>query len=101
MYSKTCLKQTLLNRALSLLKMFFSCVYVQGKDRYKIGYSNSQSTTNKMQRFSNLVIYVRHSTCFRQFSHPSSGAQNCTYSVRYRYCHLLLATGGSNSLTNA
>jgi len=33
--------------------------------------------------FHNFFISVRRSTCFRQFFHPSSGAQNCTYSVRY------------------
>jgi len=33
--------------------------------------------------FHNLFISVRRSTCFRRFFHPSSGAQNCTYSVRY------------------
>ena len=54
----------------------------------------SQSSTNEMQRFSNFFISVRSSTCFRRFFRPSSGAQNCTYSVRYlsdRYCYLLLA----------
>jgi hypothetical protein len=43
--------------------------------------------------FLNLFISVRRSTCFRRFFRPSSGAQNCTYSVRYlsdRYCYLLL-----------
>ena len=43
--------------------------------------------------FHNLFISVRHSTCFRRFCRPSSGAQNCTYSVRYlsdQYCYLLL-----------
>jgi len=33
--------------------------------------------------FHNLCISVRRSTCFRRFYRPSSGAQNCTYSVRY------------------
>jgi len=28
--------------------------------------------------FLNLFISVRHSTCFRRFFLPSSGAQNCT-----------------------
>jgi len=54
----------------------------------------SQSTTKKIQRFSNLFISVRSSTCFRRVFRPSSGAQNCTYSFRYlsdRYCYLLLA----------
>ena len=32
--------------------------------------------------FHNLFIFVRRSTCFRRFFRPSSGAQNCTYSVR-------------------
>jgi len=46
-----------------------------------------------MQLFSNLFIYVRSSTCFRRFFRPSSGVQNCTYSVSHlsdRYCYLLL-----------
>ena len=43
--------------------------------------------------FHSLFIFVRRSTYFRRVFHPSSGAQNCTYSVRYlsdRYCYLLL-----------
>ena len=32
--------------------------------------------------FHNLFISVRRSTCFRWFFRPSSGAQNCIYSVR-------------------
>ena len=46
--------------------------------------------------FLNLFISVRPSTTFRRFLRPSSGAQNCTYSVRYlsdHYCYLLLAAG--------
>jgi len=34
--------------------------------------------------FHSLFISVRRSTCFRRFFRPSSGAQSCTYSVRYR-----------------
>jgi len=44
--------------------------------------------------FHNLFISLRRSTCFRRVLCPSSGAQNCTYKVRYlsdRYCYLLLA----------
>jgi len=33
--------------------------------------------------FLNLFISVRRCACFRQFFCPSSGAQNCTHSVRY------------------
>jgi len=33
--------------------------------------------------FHNLFISVRRSACFRRIFCPSSGAQNCTYSVRY------------------
>ena len=39
---------------------------------------NQQAAT-----FQNLFISVRRSMCFRRFFHPSSGAQNCTYSIRY------------------
>jgi len=53
-----------------------------------------------------LFVSVGRSTCFRRFFRPSSGAQNCTYSVRYlsdQYCYLLLAlarlaSGSSNGL---
>jgi len=34
-------------------------------------------------KFHIFFISVRRSTCFRRFFRPSSGAQNCTYSVRY------------------
>jgi len=63
----------------------------------------SQSTTNKMQRFSNLFISVRRCTCFGRVFRPPPGVQNCTYSVRYlsdSYCYVLLAAGSSNDLTN-
>jgi len=40
--------------------------------------NNQQDAT-----FRNSFISVRRSTCFRRFFRPSSGAQNCTYSVRY------------------
>jgi hypothetical protein len=54
--------------------------------------------------FLNLSITLRCSACFRRFFRPPSGAQNCTYSVRYlsdRYCYLLLAWPGSSiGLTN-
>jgi hypothetical protein len=33
--------------------------------------------------FLELFISINSSTCFRRFLHPSSGAQNCTYNVRY------------------
>jgi hypothetical protein len=36
-----------------------------------------------MQRFLDLFISINCSTCFRRFLRPSSGPQNCTYSVRY------------------
>jgi len=36
-----------------------------------------------MQRFLDLFISINSSTCFRRFLRTSSGAQNCTYSVRY------------------
>ena len=39
----------------------------------------------RFAKFHNLFISVRRSTCFRQLFSPSSGAQNCTYSVRWQY----------------
>ena len=53
--------------------------------------------------FHNLFISVRRCTCVRRFFRPSSGAQNCTYGVRYlsdQYCYLLLAASSSIGLTN-
>ena len=49
--------------------------------------------------FHNLFFSVRRLTCFGRFLRPSSGAQNCTYSVTYlsdQYCYLLLAWPGWN-----
>jgi hypothetical protein len=39
----------------------------------------------------NILYYCQCSTCFRQFLHPSSGAQNCTHSIWYM-SSLLAAT---------
>ena len=96
---------------LTFLRSFISAllpaliIKIEWKKVYMIqGAKYSRSTTNNMQSFSNLFIFVRRSTCFRRFFRPSSGAQNCTYSVRHlsdRYCYLLLAAGSSNGLTNA
>jgi len=36
-----------------------------------------------MQRFLDLFISINCSACFRRILRPSSGAQNCIYSVRY------------------
>jgi len=36
-----------------------------------------------MQHFLDLFISINWSTYYRWFLRPSSGAQNCTYSVRY------------------
>jgi len=44
------------------------------RDTSQEAVSYSQSTTNKMQRFSDLFISVRRCTCFRRFFRPSSGA---------------------------
>jgi hypothetical protein len=52
--------------------------------------------------FHSLFISVRHCICFRRVFRPSSGAQNCTYSVRYlsdQHCNLLLAWTGCSILS--
>jgi len=41
------------------------------------------STTKKIQRFLVLFTCINYSTGFRRLLRPSSGSQNCTYSVRY------------------
>ena len=43
----------------------------------------SYSTTNKMHLFLKLFILVKRSTCFGRSFRPSSGVQDCTYSIRY------------------
>jgi len=38
--------------------------------------------------FLEFIYIYRHSTCFRRFLYPSSGAHNCTYG--FRYCQSIL-----------
>ena len=47
---------------------------------YRITFSACKKQDAK---FHSLFISVRRSTCFRRVFRPSSGAQNCTYNVRY------------------
>jgi hypothetical protein len=47
----------------------------------------------------NILYYCQYSTCFRLFLRPSSGAQNCTYSIWYVWS--LLAATASNSSKQA
>ena len=58
--------------------------------------------TNKMQRYTvYLFISVKCSTCFRRFLRPSSGAENCIYSIGYFvkiYCYLSLSWKRWNSV---
>jgi hypothetical protein len=54
----------------------------------------SYSTTNKMHLFFKLFILVKHCKCVGRSFRPSSGAQDCTYSIRHMSnscCYLLLA----------
>ena len=48
-------------------------------------YSQQEAT------FLEFTYFYRHSTCFRRFPRPSSGAHNCTYSFRHCQPILLLA----------
>jgi len=93
--SETCVKTVIVN---NLMDLTFNLTFVGPGIANIISEYNQQDAT-----FLNLFISVRRSGCFRRFFRPSSGAQNCTYSIRYlsdRYCDLLLALGGSNGLTN-
>jgi hypothetical protein len=56
--------------------------------------------TNKMHLFLKLFILVKHSTYFGRSFRPSSGAQNCTYSIRHmsNSCCYLLASGDEMEL---
>jgi hypothetical protein len=51
-------------------------------------YSKLQPTRCNVSWF---IYFYRHSTCFRRFLHPSSGAHNCSYSFRHCQPVLLLA----------
>ena len=55
----------------------------------------SYSTINKMHLFLKLFILVKRSSCFGRSFHPSSGAQNYTYSNSHtsNSCCYLLLTG--------
>jgi hypothetical protein len=66
---------------------------LQGLDvcSYSFKY-NQQDTT-----LYNILYYCQCSTCFRQFLHPSSGAQNCTHSIWY-ISSLLAATASVGEL---
>ena len=76
---------------LQVLKFFFSKVIFQNKKKISGSLtfilpciaSISLKYNQRMQRFLFLLISIYCSTCFRLFLRPSSGAQNCTYSVRY------------------
>jgi len=54
----------------------------------------SYSKTNKMHLFLKIFILVKYSTCFGRSFHLSSGAQDCTYSIRHMsnsWCYLLVS----------
>ena len=61
------------------------------------------SITNKMERHTIYLFFVKCSTCFRRFLRPSSGAQNCIYCIGYLVNPLLLpatiVAGSSKGLT--
>jgi len=66
------------------------CVIWAVDNTFNIFSENNQEDAT----FLNLFVPIRCSACFGQFFRPSSGALNCTYSVRHlsdRYCYLLLA----------
>jgi len=52
-----------------------------------VGYNLFSKYNQQDAIFHKLFISVRVSTCFRRFFHPSSGVQNCTYSVGYLSDH--------------
>jgi len=54
-------------------------------------YNDFLITTNKMQLFFD-YLFLKGSTCFSWFLHPSSGAHNCTFS--FRYCQPILLQAG-------
>ena len=58
---------------------------LKGKQEYCIFKYNQQDAT-----LHNLFISVKWCTCFRRFLRPSSGAQNCIYSIGYFVTPVLL-----------
>jgi len=47
------------------------------------GISTVAANSQQDATFLDFIYFYRRSTCFRRFLRPSSGAHNCTYSVRY------------------
>jgi len=74
-------------------------ILVKKGQKHPTLYMNTQISFAEYNQYDtkslNLFIYVRRSTCFRRFFRPSSGAQNCTYSVSLAK----LAAGSSIGLT--
>jgi len=71
-------------------------MYRTEKKLFSFSEYNQQDAT-----FHNSLISVRRSTCFRMVLRPTSGAQNCTYSVRNlsdQYCFQLLTWPGEQQL---
>jgi len=57
----------------------------------KCGFSLITNYGQQDATFLEFIFFYRCSTCFRRFLRPSSGAHNCTYSLRYCQPILLLA----------
>ena len=79
--------------------------YVVSDNGHPEIFSNSFTEYNQQDAtFLSLFISVRCPTRFRRFFRPSSGAQNCTYSVRPLLLPAAsparLAAGSSNGLKN-
>jgi hypothetical protein len=75
-----------------VMKDFLKCKVVNVFDIYM--YVHRNIIPNYSQQDATILEFIyfyRCSTCFRRFLHPSSGAHNCTYSVRYCQPILLLA----------
>jgi len=66
-------------------KWTYFCSHLRTYLKHDIKYKHDKKENGSQQgaTFHNFAISVRRFTCFRRFFRPSSGAQNCTYSVKY------------------
>ena len=89
----------------SIIFMYKVCMYYT-EIKLLIWYSCVRASLvrfyNYNQQYATIFDYVflKGSTCFGRFLHPSSGAHNCTFSFRY-YQSILLQTGVMDETTPA
>ena len=72
----------LISTLVRYLSLIFQLIRI-GRYKNKRTETDFAEYNQQYATFLNLFISVRRSTCLRRFFRPSSGAQNCTYSITY------------------